>query len=441
MTPADGNERRSVLKLLGHGALGALGTFGVSGTGTSVARTADDGDGSADSDLSGPTVTVDWRRTYTTSDGTDVVGIHDVQRGGGRTYVAGGGAGRPDELGLNGDRLWLLRTDESGERCWDRTYSADGRTTPFRGMDVAPTGERYALVGGQGDVNRVGEPHEEDPFGHLVVAGPNGEVMWERTSDGEAYGDVVALPDGVVVGGGTPDPEGDSDTLALVRKYDWDGNVRWSRRSSSDGGIPYVGVTHVVASGDGSVGALSFAGLGTGRNHRVAEFSADGEMRWKTSDTGFYENVEDIVPLDDGEYVLGGHVFMALEARVSRITPEGALLWTETYDESGEGTYTDSRFSVEALTPVAGDRIVGITDYNRRLFSVDGSDGSLVFWRPSGLPSADVVPAHGDGNETELLFGGTDSSYASYAGYTPDPLASLAAVTVSRAPAGPGGTD
>jgi hypothetical protein len=95
MTPADGNERRSVLKLLGHGALGALGTFGVSGTGTSVARTADDGDGSADSDLSGPTVTVDWRRTYTTSDGTDVVGIHDVQRGEGRTYVAGAGPAGP----------------------------------------------------------------------------------------------------------------------------------------------------------------------------------------------------------------------------------------------------------------------------------------------------------------------------------------------------------
>jgi hypothetical protein len=376
----------------------------------------------------GRTVTFEWTRAYeTSSTGADIDSVSDLERDSdSESAFAVAGEAR-ESIADGGERgvLWLAVTDGDGQRRWDQTYAPDGMSVDLSGMDVTPsTASGYVLTGGQGDANKVHDPYVENPFGHVVKVDENGDVEWTRTNNDEVYADVVSPADGFVVVGGTADEE-EPRTLGLVRKYDWKGNIDWTWTGPVEKAVPYGGFTDAASNDDdGGVAILGYAGLGTGRNYAVFEFSASGEERWRQTDLGGITIGSDIdsigEPSQEGDgYYVSGSTFRGSETVITRIRSNGDIAWREEYEGASENEEELNFVDVLALAndgPIAYGTVLnydGSGGDREQMFAVDGDDGSVRYrYLFAGeLPGGgrDAIGVVDSDAGDDLLVGGTTS--------------------------------
>jgi hypothetical protein len=328
-------------------------------------------------------VTVEWTETYERTDGGGDVDEADELLRTPDGYVLGG-----TDAGF-----WLVATDESGERRWSGSYDVDdGESVAFGGVDRRPDGG-YVAVGRNGDVNR------EDGRAATFLLDDDGAVEWTATHEGTTFADVVALEDGFVVTGGIDGvafedaPDGHA---MLVRKYDYDGDEVWTWTGRIDLYTGYNGGVEVVESPDGGVAALGFEGLGTGKTSALVKFGPNGTEQWRRTVSGAYY-LEDLDAVDDG-YVLGGDTFMLERMALAKLTADGEVAWTETYDgpseaPDGEGRELDN---LDAVAPTSDGYVAlgGVANYRGnsgedypQLLEANPGDGSLDWQRVVEKPA------------------------------------------------------
>jgi len=235
-----------------------------------------------------------WNKTYGGT-GYDVASAL-VQTSDGGYALAGGtysfGAGNYD--------FWLIRTDTSGNRLWNRTYGGTG--DDLAGGLVQTTDGGYALAGytdsfGAGD---------QDFW--LIKTDSSGNMQWNRTYGGtgdDLAGGLVQTTDGGYALAGSTWSLDTSYDCWLV-KTDASGTMQWNQ---TYGGTNY---DHISAFAQTSDGGYALAGgtysFGAGnRDFWLVKTDASGNTQWNKTYGGTNEDYAlALVQTSDGGYALAG---------------------------------------------------------------------------------------------------------------------------------------
>ncbi|MCC6390308.1 MAG: hypothetical protein IT167_06880 [Bryobacterales bacterium] len=249
-----------------------------------------------------------WTRQYGTA-GDDYAGSLILD--GSSIYIAGYTTGSLEGPNAGNVDAVLVKFDRNGNLIWARQFGTSGTdygyTVAVDGTGVYVAGETFgALTGqiaGQGDA-------------FLRKYDGNGNLLWTRQF-GSASRDLVsgAATDsgGVYVSGFTegalPGEVSAGSTDAFVRKYDAGGNVLWTRQFGTAGG-DFGGPVAADAAGVYIAGSTSGAfpgqtNLGSS-DVFVRKYDVDGELRWtRQFGSSGPDTAEGIAAASRGVYIGG----------------------------------------------------------------------------------------------------------------------------------------
>jgi hypothetical protein len=210
-------------------------------------------------------------------------------------------AGTTNSYGAGSNDFWLIKTDASGNHVWDKTFGGVGDD---EGHSVQQTSDGGYIVAG--NTNSYGSGSDNI---WLVKTDASGNEVWDKTL-GEALNDgghsVQQTSDGgyIVVGTTTLHAEGGFD--AWLVKTDSLGNKVWDKTL---GGPGQDGGQSVQQTSDGGyiiAGTTEFYGAG-GRDFWLVKTDADGNMVWDRT-FGGTRNDEgySAQQTSDGGYVIAG---------------------------------------------------------------------------------------------------------------------------------------
>lgn len=283
----------------------------------------------------------------------------------------------------NGD-LWAVRLDPNGMLIWERAYG--GNESDY-GLSVKHTSDGGSIIIGttgsnNGDV--TGYHGNGDLW--LVRLSPSGEMVWEKTYGGnltDEGGDIVQTPDGgyMMVGysmsidGDVTGNHGRGDLWMI--KIDQTGKIIWQKCL---GGSKRDSGSSIILTSDGGYvmtgNSYSSDGNATG-NHGssdvwVVKIDLNGTLLWqKTYGGSKLDWGHSVTELPGGDLMVtgitsssDGDISMnhgAGDIWILRLTPDGELIWEETYG----GSFSDNIWNIKP-SPNGGAYLVGET------FSVDG---------------------------------------------------------------------
>lgn len=249
----------------------------------------------------------------------------------GRAYVFGGSGWFISEEGT------LAASCDSPKLAWSVTYAATGSPS-----DVA---RGVAVLGGTAYV--AGWETRTDLAQGLDVRlsaySPSGALLWTVSFNGAGNGDDAAMAVAVDVSGsvviaGREDRTADGQGWDwLVRKYDGDGALLWSRTfgSPAAGQDEALGVA-VDANGTAYVvGFESRTDLGQEADWMIRALGPDGADVWSLPFAGFGSSSDFArsVAVDaNGDILVAGDE--GVDWRVAKVAPDGTELWALPYDAS-----------------------------------------------------------------------------------------------------------
>jgi uncharacterized delta-60 repeat protein len=234
----------------------------------------------------------------------------------------------------------------------------------------------------------------------LAAAEARGETLrWTTLVDDHIVGAKVAVaPDGSIYAVGTRYVEGQSDNI-WVGKFSPQGLAVWSDTyDGSDHWTDWGG--GVAVAPDGSVYAVG-SSHETGNTYDiwVRKYTPDGAVVWtRTYDEGNYLQYGNglAVSPDGSVYVVGITVAVSGDIVILKYSPEGDLLWRRTYD----GAAADDDAAYDAA--VAGDGSLYVTgavwavhNYESLWLGKYSPDGVLLWKRTYPNPSR--TPSEGRG--------------------------------------------
>lgn len=230
-----------------------------------------------------------WNRTFggDSEDGGSCV--RQTSDGG---YVI---AGYTKSYGAGGEDVWLIKTDSSGDKVWDKTF---GGTGDDWGASVRPTSDGGYVVAGYTTSYGAGG---EDLW--LIKTDASGNKTWDKTfggtSDDQGYSVQQTTDGGYVVAGTTMSYGAGIDDVWLVKtdaagNHDWDttfgglgADEGRSVQQTADGGYIITGYTESSGQGFADLWLIktdasgskvwdkTFGGKGDDRGYSVKQ-TADG---------------------------------------------------------------------------------------------------------------------------------------------------------------------
>ncbi len=284
------NYSNSILEIDNGFALGGLtGTFRNGFWDAWLLKTGEDGE-------------VQWSQTY---------GEDERDLGSGLALVrtpndgfAFAGFYLNDERNYQG---WLILTDEDGDELWDGAFGGQGYNY-F--SSIVPTAEGgYAMCGGSNSFNNDGFNYKC----YLVVTNENGEELWSEVYGGaqtdQSYSLIQLEDEGFALGGATESFGAGGRDMYLVRT-DEDGEMLWSQ---TYGGEEDDRCNKIIGTEDGGFLLLgyteSFVQAEDDRDVWLVRTDENGEMLWSQTYGGdTKDRGHDIIPTDDGGWILGGNV-------------------------------------------------------------------------------------------------------------------------------------
>ncbi len=133
-------------------------------------------------------------------------------------------AGRTASFGAGSWDVWLMRTDAAGDTLWSRTYGGSGWDAA---KEVIPTADGGFIVHGYTASSGAGNTDF-----YLLKTDDSGDVLWSRTYGGSNYDNgtcVRQLPDEGYLLGGYTKSFGDTDGDFWIIRTDANGDSLWSQ--------------------------------------------------------------------------------------------------------------------------------------------------------------------------------------------------------------------
>lgn len=267
---------------------------------------------------------VDWNRTYVW-DAADVgYSVHPTRDGG---FII---TGCSTSFGTGSHDIYFLKVDGSGRVLWTRVYGSPALDMAFSVRQTSDGG--YVAIG----VTNRDQSRLNDIL--LLKTDESGDSVWSRTYGGEkddVARSVEQTADGGFIIGGTTESFGAGGLDLYLIRTDESGDTLWTRtfggpedemgtsvRQTSDGGFIVVGTT------------ASF-GAGCDDVFMVRTDSGGNPLWTKTFGGPGYETGLSIIQTADGGFIITGSLYPLPEGPnqvyIVRTGPDGSCLWTRTY--------------------------------------------------------------------------------------------------------------
>jgi hypothetical protein len=294
-----------------------------------------------------------WMKTYGGRDFDFGTHVTETTDGG---YIV---VGTTSSYGSGSEDVWLIKTDYKGDLEWEKFYGGDDGD--FGAYVQQTTDGGYIIIGSTGSY-AVGK---QDVW--LIKTDENGEKLWDNTFGGIEFDrghKVLETPDGgyVIIGnnGHTGGPRGDIWLL----KTDSNGDLLWDQIF---GGKGHNGGSCIDFTSDGGyiiVGSSYMSGETNSYDLWLIKTDRNGELIW---DNKFEENNTDsgssVQETTDGGFIVVGttgydHPYSNL--LIIKTDGNGDVIWKKVIDEFAK----DQRGVTVRETLDGGYIIVGETLFN-----------------------------------------------------------------------------
>ncbi len=307
---------------------------------------------------SGDTV---WYRTFGGPRGDHGVNVIECSDGGFAVLSV------RDNVGTDND-LWLIKTNSTGHEMWNQTYSLPDSEYA---VTVVELDDGFAVLSDCWNATAGAM------FAWLVRTDESGNALWNRTygsTEGSDGADMVPCPDGGFLIVGDTLGYGAQAVDGWILKVGSDGQPLWNK---TYGTYQDDYLSSVASCSDGGFicGGRTFGGLGGGADYWLLKVFDNGTQEWSgISDSGTTAYCGGVIEVQGGGYVMVGYRFESLteampDAFVVRYDAEGNQCWQTMYGQPGE---IDEAYSV-VETSEGGFVVTGRTES----YGVDSTDGFL----------------------------------------------------------------
>ena len=322
---------------------------------------------------------VEWDKTFGGSNWDLGASIQQTSDGG---YVVTGltwsyGAGDAD--------VWLVKTDSSGNKQWDKTFGGSGNET---GLSVQQTSDGGYVVTGSTSSYGAGD---YDVW--LIKTDSSGNKQWDKTFGGSSYdwgSSVQQTSDGGYVVTGHTSSYGAGNGDVWLIKTDSSGNKQWDKTFDSSGNESGYSVRQTLDGGYIVAGATDIDGAGGG-DVWLIKTDSSGNKQWDKTFGGWSDDVGDSVQqTSDGGYVVAGYTWSygAGEDDVWLIKTDSS--GNEQWDNTFGGSNLDAGVSVQQ-TSDGGYVVAGGT----QSYGAGGADVWLIKLAPPPKPTPTPAPTPG----------------------------------------------
>ncbi|MBK9097380.1 MAG: T9SS type A sorting domain-containing protein [bacterium] len=288
-----------------------------------------------------------WTKTFGGNSGDWGYSVQQTTDGG---YII---TGKTLTFGAGETDVWLIKTDVSGEIIWTKTY---GGVSIDEGLVVQQTTDGGYIVTGM--TTSFGSYNN---YVWLIKTDDSGDTLWTKTYEGN-YGSAVQQTSdgGYIITGTTSSGSGNED--ALLIKTDISGNIIWIK---TFGGVYTDGASCVQQTLDGGyiiTGNTSSFGPGL-YNVWLIRTNASGDTLW-TKTYGGNDDYwsHSIQQTSDGGFIIAGAIFQNsignFDILLIRTDAFGDTLWIKNF-----GGALDSYGHSAQQTSDGGFIIIGRIDY------------------------------------------------------------------------------
>lgn len=339
-------------------------------------------------------------------------------------YSNGDANGEKSENSRGSFDFWIIRTDERGNKIWDKTYGGSGDDKLY---DLQETSDGGWILGGISYSNKSGEKSENSRGGYdfwVIKIDISGNLEWDKTIGGKADDKLYSIQQtqdgGYILGGwSASDISGEKSQSNRgiqdywVVKLDEVGNIIWDKTLGGNN-LDELRAVKQTTDGGYILGGWSASDIGDeksennrgGNDYWIVKIDGFGNKQW---DKTFGGSANDHLPSEglqltrDGGYILGGSSFSGKngdKSEMSRGTPDywvvktdalgnkqwdktiGGYLWDDlrTVHQTADGGYMLGGFSNSRIGYEKSENSYGGNDYwIVKIDSTGRKEGDKIF--------------------------------------------------------------
>jgi hypothetical protein len=292
----------------------------------------------------------EWAKTY---GGTGIDHAYDVKQTEDGGYIA---AGRTDQDGSSFSKVWLVRTDGTGNLLWTQAFGENDKAELANSLEITNDGD--FIIAGVKEVEPYDEPHEQF---WLIKMDADGNMIWNQTYGGPDYDGAFSVrqtSDSGFIIIGTTEMQGSMEDIRLI-KTNLNGALEWEK--TYGGFLNDAGLDVIQTQDDGYLLTGKFQNtLSVPSEMWVIKTDADGNQMWDNVFGGLSGSMGYALT-DDPEsgYLLAGMTSLPgtgdSEGWLVKINGDGDEVWTKTIGTSDMDRFRDITITAQGDIILTGD--------------------------------------------------------------------------------------